>query len=115
MYVRSLGQRIDHMDYLQNSHLHSHGSAVYSERVRELTTCQACHRYIAPDFAYCPYCGTKRVKHYEFRKLLDAPFDEMERSVQEYSLRRLEVIEQQLQVLEFDLQRFLDGTTPSRT
>ncbi|MFW6313378.1 MAG: hypothetical protein ACOC2N_05785 [Spirochaetota bacterium] len=76
--------------------------------MRELTTCHSCNRYIAPDFAFCPYCGAERVRHYEFRQLLDAPFDRMERSVQEYSLRRLEVIEQQLRVLEVDLQHLLD-------
>jgi hypothetical protein len=76
--------------------------------VRELTTCRHCQRYIAPDFAYCPYCGTRRAKQYEFRKLLETPFDEMERSVQDYSLRRLEIIERQLQVLEVDLQHLID-------
>lgn len=81
--------------------------------MRELTTCHSCHRYIAPDFAYCPYCGTKRVRQYEFRRLLDTPFDKMERSVQEYSLQRLEIIEQQLRLLEIDLQHFLDGTPAS--
>ncbi|MFW5683603.1 MAG: hypothetical protein ACOC2Y_02735 [Spirochaetota bacterium] len=79
--------------------------------MRELTTCHVCQRFIAPDFAYCPYCGTKRVRSYEFRQLLDAPFDRMERSVQEYSLERLEIIEQQLRRLEFDLQQFLDNTS----
>jgi len=36
---------------------------VYSEGVRELTTCHSCNRYIAPDFAFCPYCGAERVRH----------------------------------------------------
>lgn len=106
--------RIARLDYAETG-LHIPRPTQYSERVRELTTCQFCHRYIAPDFAYCPYCGNKRARHYEFRKLLDAPFDEMERSVQEYSLRRLEIIEQRLQVLEVDLQQFLDQTTSSRS
>jgi len=76
--------------------------------VRELTTCHSCNRYIAPDFAFCPYCGAERVRHYEFRQLLDTPFDRMEQSVQEYSLQRLEIIEQQLRVLEVDLEHLLD-------
>jgi len=80
----------------------------YSGRVRDLTTCHSCHRYIATDFAYCPYCGVERARHYEFRRILDAPFDRMEQSVQEYSLRRLEIIEHQLCVLETDLQDLLD-------
>lgn len=76
--------------------------------MRELTTCRSCHRYIAPDFAFCPYCGTARARHYEFRQLLDAPFERMERSVQEYSLYRLELIEKRLCALEGDLEQFLD-------
>jgi hypothetical protein len=76
--------------------------------VRELTTCHSCNRYIATDFAYCPYCGAERARHYEFRRLLDAPFSRMERSVQEYSLQRLEILERQLSVLESDLQRLID-------
>lgn len=72
-----------------------------------MTTCHVCHRFIAPDFSFCPYCGTERVRHYEFRRLLDDPFERMERSVQEYSMRRLEVIEQQLRVLEIDLETLL--------
>jgi hypothetical protein len=82
--------------------------AEYSYLVRELTTCRSCHRFIASDFSYCPYCGLERVRHYEFRRLLDAPFDRMELDVQEYSLRRLEELERQLDVLEIDLQRLLD-------
>lgn len=82
--------------------------------MRELTTCQHCHRYIAPDFAYCPYCGRRRAENYEFRRLLDTPFERMEQSVQEYSLRRLEVIEQQLQSLEVDLQHLIDDHPAAR-
>lgn len=83
--------------------------------MRELTTCHHCNRYIAPDFAYCPYCGNRRARTYEFRRLLETPFDRMERSVQEYSLRRLEIIEQQLQVLEVDLQHLIDERSASRS
>ena len=75
--------------------------------MRDLTTCHSCNRYIATDFAYCPYCGAQRAHHYEFRRILDAPFERMEQSVQEYSLRRLELIEQQLRVLETDLEDLL--------
>lgn len=94
--------------------LHRTGHRAYSGDVRELTTCQYCHRYIAPDFAYCPYCGKRRVESYEFRKLLDTPFERMEQSVQEYSMRRLEVIEQQLQSLEVDLQHLIDDHPAAR-
>ncbi|MFW5683759.1 MAG: hypothetical protein ACOC1I_02815 [Spirochaetota bacterium] len=82
--------------------------------MRELTTCNHCHRYIAPDFAYCPYCGTERARSYEFRHLLDGPFERMERSVQEYSLHRLETLEHQLSLLEGDLQEFIEGHAASR-
>ena len=83
--------------------------------MRELTTCHSCRRYIAPDFAYCPYCGAERARHYQFRQLLDAPFERMEQSVQEYSLRRLESIEQQLHTLEVDLERFIEHKASSRS
>ncbi len=96
------------------NHLHRGVDRAYSEGVRELTTCQHCHRYIAPDFAYCPYCGRRRAESYEFRRLLDTPFERMEQTVQEYSLRRLEVIEQQLQSLEVDLQHFIDDQPAAR-
>ena len=79
--------------------------------MRALTTCHSCRRLIAPDFSYCPYCGSARVRQYEFRQLLDTPFERMERSVQEYSLSRLESIEEQLAVLESDLQHLLDGNS----
>lgn len=80
----------------------------YSEDVRDLTACHSCQRYIAPDYRYCPYCGTERVKHYEFRQLLDEPFDRMERQVQEFSFRRLVRLEERLLVLESDLDTLLN-------
>ena len=83
--------------------------------MRELTTCHSCRRYVAPDFAYCPYCGAERARNYEFRRLLDTPFGMMERSVQEYSFHRLEMIEQQLRALEVDLQQMLENRTSSRS
>lgn len=76
--------------------------------MREITTCRSCARYIAPDFSYCPYCGTGRVRSYEFRRLLDTPFARMEQEVQEYSLLRLERIERQLEVLDGDLQHLME-------
>ena len=79
----------------------------YSESVRELTSCRSCHRNIAPDFRYCPYCGEERVRNYEFRQLLDEPFDRMERTVQEYSFQRLIILEGRLLDLETDLENLL--------
>lgn len=78
--------------------------------MRELTVCRSCRRIIAPDFRFCPYCGTERVRHYEFRRLLDEPFARMGRSVQEYSFLRLTRIEAQLESLEIDLDHLLDGS-----
>jgi hypothetical protein len=84
--------------------------------VRELTSCQFCNRYIAPDFRYCPYCGAERIRHYEFRQLLDEPFDRMERQVQELSFRRLTSLEERLLLLESDLDTMIDvGKGGSRT
>jgi hypothetical protein len=85
----------------------------YSGSVRELTTCPSCHRYIATDFSYCPYCGSERARNYEFRRLLDEPFDAMEVLVQEYSLRRLESIGERLEMLEVDLDAFLKNASGS--
>ena len=82
--------------------------------MRELTACPSCNRYIATDFTYCPYCGTRRAKSYEFRKLLDEPFDTMETRVQEYSLRRLESIGERLAMLEVDLDAILRNASASR-
>ncbi|TVQ22252.1 MAG: hypothetical protein EA382_12380 [Spirochaetaceae bacterium] len=77
--------------------------------MRELTACRSCSRYIAPDFRYCPYCGTERVRDYHFRHLLDQPFDRMERAVQEFSFRRLESIEEQLIGLEDELEHMIES------
>jgi hypothetical protein len=76
--------------------------------VRDLVACHSCNRYIASDYRYCPYCGTERVKDYEFRQLLDEPFDRMERQIQEFSFRRLVRIEERLTVLESDLDTLLN-------
>jgi hypothetical protein len=48
------------------------------------------------------------VKDYEFRQLLDEPFDRMERQVQEFSLRRLVRIEERLITLESDLDTLIN-------
>lgn len=82
----------------------------YTEGVRELTACRACNRYISTDFRYCPYCGHERVRDYEFRQLLDEPFDRMEESVQAYSFEKLCGLEERLSSLESDLDAMLDGS-----
>ena len=76
--------------------------------MRELTTCHCCQRYIATDFSYCPYCGSERAHGYEFRQLLDEPFERMEKQVQEFSFRRLTQLEERLHVLETDLDTILN-------
>ena len=82
--------------------------------MHDLTTCQSCKRLIATDFSFCPYCGAERAQSYEFRKLLDEPFDRMEGVVQEYSLRRLESLSERLDDLEIDLNDLLRRASSSR-
>ena len=77
--------------------------------MRALTICRTCKRYIATDFRFCPYCGTERVKHYEFRQLLDAPIDQMEPGVQEYSFQKLIRLEEWIASIESELESMLSG------
>jgi len=79
----------------------------YSESVREYTTCRSCHKIIAPDFRYCPYCGTQRIRPFAFRSVMDQSFSRMDRAEQVYSLRRLQRIERNLLVLETDIEALL--------
>ncbi len=76
--------------------------------MREFTACRHCNRYISPDFRFCPYCGTERVHDYQFKNLLDEPFDEMEREVKEYSVKMLQRLEDRLTGIEGDLEAMLD-------
>lgn len=75
--------------------------------MRELTVCRSCRRYVAPDFRFCPYCGTERIRNYEFRQLLDQSFDEMDGAAQSYTMRWLSRLEEQILTLETDLDTFL--------
>lgn len=77
--------------------------------MRKLTTCRHCGRYIAPDFRFCPYCGTERVRQYEFRHILDTPFERMEKTAQEYSFRKLVRLEEWIASIESDLESMLSG------
>ncbi len=89
--------------------LNSNRQVRYTDGVRELTACRACNRYISTEFRFCPWCGRERVRDYEFRQLLDEPFDRMEQSLQHYSYERLEGLEQRLLVLEADLDQMIQG------
>ena len=77
--------------------------------MRKLTTCRHCNRYIAPDFRFCPYCGTERVRQYEFRQILDAPFEKLEKPTQEYSYRKLMRLEEWIASIESDLESMISG------
>lgn len=79
----------------------------YSEDVREYTTCRSCNETIAPDFRYCPHCGTQRIRPYEFRSVMAQSFGSMDHAEQVYSLRRLHRLERQLLTLESDLEGLL--------
>ncbi len=83
---------------------------VYDENVREHTTCRSCGRTIAPDYRFCPYCGTERVRSYEFRQLLDQSFDGMDHESQAYTMQWLIRLEERVLALENDLDTFLSPT-----
>ena len=80
--------------------------------MRELTTCRSCRRYIATDFRFCPYCGTERIRNYEFRQLLDQSFDRMDGAAQSYTMGWLARLEEQILTLETDLDAFLSLQPP---
>ena len=86
----------------------------YSENVREFTNCRSCHRNIAPDFRFCPYCGTERTRNYQFRQLLDQSFSEMDGAEQSYSMEWLVRLEERLLSLETDLDSFLSLSSGPR-
>ena len=86
----------------------------YSENVREFTTCRSCHRSITPDFRFCPYCGTERIRDYQFRQLMDQPFGDMDGAAQSYSMQWLARLEERLLTLETDLDSFLSLSSGER-
>ena len=86
----------------------------YSESVREYTTCRSCNRNIAADFRFCPYCGTERIRDYQFRQFLDQSFSDMDGPSQSYSLQWLARLEERLLTLETDLDSFLSLSTGQR-
>ena len=79
----------------------------YDENVRDHTSCRSCNREIAPDFRFCPYCGTERIRTYEFRQLLDQSFAEMDPASQSFTMQWLVRLEERLLALETDLDTFL--------
>jgi len=83
----------------------------YYENVREYTTCRSCKRSIASDFRFCPYCGSERIRNYEFRQFLDQPFSDMDGESQSFSMQWLARLEEQLLSLETDLDSFLSLTS----
>ncbi|MCK4515333.1 MAG: SDR family NAD(P)-dependent oxidoreductase [Spirochaetaceae bacterium] len=86
----------------------------YSKNVREFTTCRSCHRNIAPDFRFCPYCGTERIRQHQFRRLLDQSFSDMDGSAQNFSMQWLVRLEERLLTLETDLDSFLSLSSGQR-
>ena len=85
----------------------------YSENVREFTTCRSCHRNITPDFRFCPHCGTERIRDYQFKRLLDQSFSDMDGAEQSYSMQWLARLEERLLTLETDLDTFI-GLSPGQ-
>ncbi|MEE8441828.1 MAG: hypothetical protein V3S41_08915 [Spirochaetia bacterium] len=82
--------------------------------MREFTTCRSCHRNIAADFRFCPYCGTERIRNYQFRRLLDQSFSDMDGAAQSYSMQWLNRLEERLLTLETDLDSFLSLSSGQR-
>jgi uncharacterized OB-fold protein len=69
--------------------------------------CRSCGRTVQPDFAFCPWCGESVTSPEMLSSQLDTVFEQVELKQKEYTVSRIQRMENTLGELELALSRIL--------